>query len=61
MGGGGGGGGAIAFIGWVYQEIITPRTHARSGVKQSVLSVCLSVRRKKLKSTFINHQNGVKQ
>ena len=25
------------------QEIITPRAHARSGVKQSVLSVSLSV------------------
>ena len=45
-------------------QLITPRAHARSGVKQSVLSVssvCLSVRRKKLKSRHINHLNGVKQ
>ena len=41
--------------------IITPRAHARSGVKQSVLSVSrlssvcrLSVRRKKLKSRHID-------
>ena len=33
---------------------ITPRAHARSGVKQSVLSVSLSVTRKKLKSRHID-------
>ena len=49
------------FLAFSRGGIITPCAHARSGVKQSVLSVCLSsVAQKKLKSRHIDPQKPSK-